>query len=245
MYRDGKRIRAKVPKLPEARNPEGIFEIEKADKFKLLVIGESTVAGVGVATHKEGFAGTLGQELAKKIKHSISWKVYAKSGYTAKQVREALIPQVTEADADLIVIGLGGNDAFTLNTPFKWKREITRLINELQQRYPNTPVAFTNMPPIKEFPAFTRLIKFTIGNLVEILGETLSRLAAQRKNVYYNREKITIDEWTQRLNIDKHTAEFFSDGVHPSKLTYQVWAKDFANFLIREKVLSNSYISPN
>lgn len=51
------------------------------------------------------------------------------------------------------------------------------------------------MPPIKEFLAFTRTIKFVIGNLVEILGGRLNRRVRKKSNVYYNDEIITLENW--------------------------------------------------
>jgi hypothetical protein len=43
------------------------------------------MAGVGVSNHKEGFAGSLANELATELQTNIDWKVCAKSGYTAKK----------------------------------------------------------------------------------------------------------------------------------------------------------------
>jgi len=239
MYIDGKRIRKKVPILPEAMNPEGIVAQNSNKTLKIVTIGESTVAGVGVKTHQEGFTGTFAKELASKLNTNIQWKVYAKSGYTAQQVYNRLLPKIIEKNIDLIVVGLGGNDAFTLNTPSKWKKNVQHLIEQLKKKYPDTPIAFTNMPPIKEFPAFTRLIKLTIGNLVEILGDELKTLIKNQENVYYSNDIITIETWTKKLDLNNHPSEFFSDGVHPSKLTYQAWAKDFSNFIVENKHLKN------
>jgi len=243
MYLDGKRIRKKVPKLPEALNPEGTVSRNSNKTLKIITIGESTVAGVGVNTHEEGFTGTFAKEIASKLNTNIQWKVYAKSGYTAKQVTNRLLPKIIEENIDLIVVGLGGNDAFTLNTPLKWKKNVKNIIKQLKRKYPNTPIAFTNMPPIKEFPAFTKLIKFTIGNLVEILGDELKILIKNQENVYYSSDIITIETWTKKLNLNNHPSEFFSDGVHPSKLTYQAWAKDFANFIVANKNIKKQLVS--
>ncbi|MEQ8703403.1 MAG: hypothetical protein RIC19_05770 [Phaeodactylibacter sp.] len=63
-------------------------------------------------------------------------------------MRKASVPQIAETDIDLIVIGLGGNDAFRLNPPWRWRRNIRELITALRQRFSETPVVFTNMPPI-------------------------------------------------------------------------------------------------
>ena len=104
MYYQGKKIKASVPDLPEARGTEGVYNSEHSSlkPLQLLTIGESTIAGVGVATHEEGFTGTLAKELSQLFQETVNWKVYAKSGYTAKKVTQTIIPEITEKDADLI-----------------------------------------------------------------------------------------------------------------------------------------------
>lgn len=229
MYFQGKRIRASVPKLPEAQGDRGSFgeAFTAGDAVQLVTIGESTIAGVGVSTHEEGFSGTLAKELSTLLSVQIRWRVYARSGYTAASVTEKLVPKVEETPG-LIVIGLGGNDAFKLQSPWVWCRDVNKLIVSLRSRFPNPPIIFCNMPPIKEFPAFTPLIKATIGNLVELLGEGLEDVVVRHNNVFYFGEVITLDEWIERVGVKAERSDFFSDGVHPSKLTYQTWAREVA-----------------
>mgnify|MGYP003147440965 CR=1 FL=1 len=235
LYFDGKKIRKNVPRLLEAKNPKGYIKKDVAKTLKLLIIGESTIAGVGVDYHKTGFAGTLAKTLAEENNVSVLWRVYAKSGYTAKLIRKRLLPQIEDTTADIIVIGLGGNDAFNLNSPGVWILQINLLIKKLKRRFPKTPIYFTNMPPIKEFPAFTKSLKFVIGNLVEVLGKRLHRNVKRRENVYYNNEVISLDSWSEKYNLDNDISTFFSDGVHPSKLTYQIWGKDMAHYIMQTK----------
>ncbi len=232
LYVQGKQIRARVPELPEANGVTGSSSTKNGTPLHMITIGESTIAGVGVATHQEGFTGTLAEELSNHINTTISWKVYAKSGFTAKDVLEEIIPTITDSTIDLIVIGLGGNDAFTLNRPKNWNLNIKGIIQQLKNKYPNSPIVFLNMPPIKVFPAFTKPIKFVIGNLVELLGNELDQTIQEFENVFYYANTITIQDWRTRLNLTEKVDDFFSDGVHPSKLAYQVWAKDLAHFLI-------------
>lgn len=231
MYVHGKNIRSSVPKLPEAIGTKGVSGAENTRSMHMLVIGESTIAGVGVETHAEGFAGTLADALATQWQTKIDWRVYARSGYTAERIRHKILPKIEETATDLIVVGLGGNDAFTLNSPWKWKADVDALIHHLRSSFGDVPILFTNMPPIKEFPAFTPVIKFTIGNLVELLGDSMESLVKNHENVFYNAERIHVDEWVERLQIIAEETTFFSDGVHPSKFTYQVWAQDFAAFI--------------
>ncbi|PIQ47313.1 MAG: GDSL family lipase [Cytophagales bacterium CG12_big_fil_rev_8_21_14_0_65_40_12] len=238
MYFQGKKIRAKVPKLLEAQGNEGLVESPNGRKLKLITIGESTIAGVGVATHEEGFTGTLAKALSEKLHTKISWKVYARSGYEAKTVNQKLIPKITETEVDLIVIGLGANDAFTLNSPWRWAADIDTLILALKSKFGEAPIVFTNMPPIKLFPAFTPLIKFVMGNLVEILGEALNNVIQQHSNVYYDTRIISFENWTEEIGIQAEPSAYFSDGVHPSLLTYQIWAKAIAKLIIENETIS-------
>lgn len=241
MYYQGRQIRAKVPELPEAKGIEGQYQSNRKNTriLNIISIGESTIAGVGVQIHEEGFTGTFAKELSNLLDVSIKWKVYARSGYTAQRVEKRIIPKITENQADLIVVGLGGNDAFTLNRPSKWKAEINALIQSIQSKFPEAIIVFCNMPPIKKFPAFTSLIKFTVGNLVEILGEELKKVVSDYQDVFYFGEKITLKRWMDKFELNVEKDDFFSDGVHPSKLTYQTWARDIANEVFKnEKIRS-------
>ncbi len=239
MYFQGKRVKASVPVLPEAIGLNGVSNADQDESLRIITIGESTIAGVGVETHEEGFTGTLANEIAKKLNVKVPWQVYAKKGYTAKRVLANIIPEIKAKKADLIVIGLGANDAFTLNTPTKWARNVKELIQSLKSKFPNTPIVFINMPPIKEFPAFTKTLKFTMGNLVEIFGTELEKITKEFDQVFYYSRKLSLKDWLERLKVQGSRADFFSDGVHPSKLTYQTWAKDFAQFIFSQEALLN------
>lgn len=235
LFYQGKKIRQEVPKLPEARNPKGFIKKSSNKTLKVIALGESTFAGVGVDFHENGFIGALAREISAKTNASILWRVYAKSGYTAKMVHQRLLPKIEETNADIIIIGLGGNDAFKLNSPDVWIYQINILMKKLKRKFPKTPIYFTNMPPIKEFPAFTNSIKFVIGNLVQLLGKRLDKRVRKKKNVHYNNEVVTLESWKEKYNITGDVETFFSDGVHPSLITYQVWGKDMANYILNTR----------
>jgi lysophospholipase L1-like esterase len=165
----------------------------------------------------------------------VQWRVYAESGFTLKRLLHEVLPRIEETEVDLIVVGMGGNEAFKMNTPAGFRRDMQAVIDFLRARFgPDVPIAFPNMPPIKEFPAFTPLMKFTLGNMVEFFGEELADLLQDQPNTHYNAEVIRLAHWTEALDMDNDPEAFFSDGVHPSGLTYTTWGADFGAFLLRE-----------
>ncbi|MFK7936589.1 MAG: GDSL-type esterase/lipase family protein, partial [Saprospiraceae bacterium] len=116
----GKRVRATIPDLGEAQG-ETIGRVgAEGELLRLLTLGESTFAGVGVTTHEEGITAELARLLTAHYQRPVEWRVLAKSGYTAKQVHDELLPKIPAVDYDIIVIGLGGNETFQLNRPLRW-----------------------------------------------------------------------------------------------------------------------------
>lgn len=241
LYYQGKKIKTNTPKLPEAKDIEGEIYRDSKRTFKLITVGDSCMAGVGVKSHKEGFVGTLANELSSHYSKNIYWKVYAKSGYTALKVKDKLIPKIQEGNLDLIVFGIGGNDAFKLTHPKEWINNIKSLITAIRIKYKNQPIVFINMPPVREIPAFTSLIKFVMGNLMDAYSDELVKLVKNIDNAFYCSSKISYKDYTKRYNLTSHSSDFFSDEdkFHPSKLAYQIWAKDISNFIIKNEVIKN------
>jgi lysophospholipase L1-like esterase len=229
----GRKIRAAVPVLPEANGASGTAGENGAHPFHMLTIGESAMAGVGMDLHENAFTGELARVLARELGTAVTWQVHARRGLTARRVLEEIVPGIPRKNADLVVIQLGVNDAFGLHSPLRWKRDVRALVEALREKTGPAPIAFVNMPPVGEFPAFPRSIRFILGRLLHLLCDELANLAEQDDSIYYNRQRLTLDGWISRLAVDVGPEELFSDGVHPSALTYRMWARDFASYLLQ------------
>jgi len=237
----GLRIKSTIPKLPEAKGDFGVIGNGDTNSLQIIAIGESSIAGVGVEESKDGLIASMAKTIAEQLDITTSWKIYARSGYTVKVVRDKLVSSITESksEADLIVLGIGGNDTFRLNRSRNWRKQVQQLIEDINDKFADTPVVFINMPPIKEMPAFTKPIKYVLNNLMEKFSFELSNAIQKFDHVYYYSRVLSIDDWKQRLNIYNQRAEFFSDGVHPSTLTYQIWGQDIAQFVLDQPKLVN------
>src|SRR5438045_637491 len=85
LYLQGQYIRRKIGRLPDASGETKGKFLRGSDTAKLLVLGESTAAGVGASTHETGLAGQFARFLGEKIGQSVEWHVVGRSGITVKE----------------------------------------------------------------------------------------------------------------------------------------------------------------
>ena len=118
-------VKRKTPRLPGAAGPtEGLVPGD-GEPFRLVVLGESTVDGVGAADHEEALTGCLARELARDGR-AVRWQAVGRTGANARMVRAELLPLVRPAD--LVVIALGVNDTIELRTAAGYRRDLLRLV---------------------------------------------------------------------------------------------------------------------
>lgn len=238
LYFHGRRVIRTMPKLPGATRNEGAAG-ESAQPLRMIVLGESTMAGVGVDTHENGFTGALARYLSERLETGVSWKVFAESGHTAKTALEKLVPLIEGEQADLVVVGLGANDAFTVNRPERWGRQVVALIAALREKLGDVPIVFLSVPPIREFPAFSSPLRFIVGNLAVLLSKELERRISKHPGVYHASGCLVLKEWFKIHGDHLKRSDFFSDGVHPSALTYRIWAETTGVFMIENEEIRN------
>ncbi len=238
MYFQSKIVRARVPKLPEATGNEGETG-NSGRKLSLLTLGESSISGVGAETHEDALTGQLARFFSEND-FNVKWKAVGRNGYTAKRVREELLHEIGEFVPDLIVIGLGANDAFRLNSPLGFREDMKNLLLKLMNGYPKAKILIANMPRIIEFTALTPLLRFFIGNLGLLFREELIILADELENVEFFSEVIDFVKIAQDEGIEIVPEMFFSDGVHPSLICFRIWANEIGKFALTRSWRSES-----
>lgn len=221
LYWQGRRTRKKVGRLPDAAGETiGHFGMA-AETLNLLVVGESTVAGVGAAHHGEALAGQLAKFLSLETGKTVRWQAVGESGITARETLQRLVPTLPEPEKlDLIVVGLGGNDTFKVNSPNRWRTDMKKLIETLQTKYPNAKILLANTPMIRDFPVLPQPLKFVLWRVSRLHHQTLKKLTREMKNVFYFDKAEPVG------------AEFFADGVHPSPYGYSLWSEAMIKFLL-------------
>jgi lysophospholipase L1-like esterase len=228
----GKKVRKSVPELGEASlNLVGKMDGNQ-DNIQLLTIGESTIAGVGVTDHVDGITGGIAKKLRDLTQKTAHWQVLARNGYTAERVNQKLVPMIPNHKIDIIVIGLGGNDTFQFNSPLTFRKHLIATIKNSQLRQPTAKIIIANMPPIGAFPAFPWIIQRILGSLVSLHGAVIRDVPTLFHNVFYVDKKISFEDWLTQPNGQLTVHDFFSDGVHPSAMTYGIWGEEIGKFIV-------------
>src|SRR5215213_322742 len=173
----GLRVRRVTPRLPEAGGPrEGrIGGAEPA--VRLLVVGESTAAGVGAADHGEALAGQVARALAERTGRAVAWRVLGRNGATAETARRDLVLPVDDLRADVAVLALGVNDTLRFHAHARWLRALSALAGAVRERCGPVPVILSGVPPMGRFPALPQPLRATLGVRAALLDRAARRLA--------------------------------------------------------------------
>ncbi len=235
IYLLGKSIKASIPDLPEpVKNINGKIG-STSNLKKVLLIGESSISGVGIDDHEEGIPGEIGRTLIAKENISVEWKVVAKSGFKAIDVIDSLLPKLPEEHFDLLIVGLGGNDTFQITPPWVWRKHMHQLITLLQAKFPDIPIIISAMPPVADFPVFPKLLQSFMGGHTNMLRHTIMDFPDLFDQVDYLSDKVKMKDWFSE-ETSTQMEDFFSDGVHPSALTYQLIGSGIADRILEKKI---------
>ena len=220
LYAQGKFVRFKVGRLPDATG-ETVGEVgEHVETANLLAIGESTVAGVGVKTHAEALTGQFSKHLSREIGKTIRWHAVGQSGITVGKTLRELIPKLPAEKMDFIVIALGANDVFGLSSPNKWRKDLTRLLEILRSKNEDAIIFVANVPMVRDFIALPNPLRYVLSRLAKLHHFNARDLISEMDKVIYFDDVKKVDD------------DFFSDGVHPSAKGYDLWSKSMVDFMI-------------
>lgn len=179
---------------------------------RVLILGESTAAGVGASKPETSLAGTIFHLFKEKYE-------VINLGKNGLRVKE-LIPTFNEEigsnpkKVEGIFLFMGANDCFRLTKPTQFRFELENIISWLNQSFAPNWIYLSAIPPVHIFPAFTPQLKYFLLRQRKFLSKEMERIASQHHHMIY--EEIRFDL----------TPEFFaSDGIHPSDQGYQAIAQ--------------------
>ena len=212
----GLSIRRHALILPEASGPRHGVVGEGRD-LRLLILGDSSAAGVGVSTQTEALCGQLVAQLAKEYR--LEWELIARTGARTEDA-DAMLAGARRRKYDVVLTALGVNDAVRFVSTRKWREKQRQLRQRLREEFGAAALIVTAVPPMEKFEALTPLLQWMLGHQARRMDLALQQDLATETDSQY----LTLDmEFTPDAMAQ--------DGYHPSAKTYAKWGARAAELL--------------
>jgi lysophospholipase L1-like esterase len=202
-------VRIKTPVLPEAEGPRtGLAGTGPA--LRLLVVGDSSAAGVGAALQSQALLGQLAQRLARC--HAVQYRLLAQTGATTRGTLEVLGDMASER-WDVVVTALGVNDLTAQRKKTDWLVDQQHLIDLLRAKFDPYLILISGLPPVHRFPALPQPLRWHLGNGAQRFNAALENLSFANAALFLP------------LNFEMQTDQMAPDGFHPGPAIYAEWGR--------------------
>lgn len=206
----GLHVRRKALILPEAEGPRAGIDGTGPD-LHLLVLGDSSAAGVGVARQQDALSGQLAAALNPHFR--LHWRLEARTGETTRSTL-ARMRDIRPMRTDAVVLALGVNDTTRLAAPGGWLRRQQALYDLLRRDCGAQQIYVTAVPPLGQFPLLPQPLRWVLGRHARGLDLHLQRLLADQPDCTH----ISLD-------LPPDPALMADDGFHPGARVYRHWAR--------------------
>jgi lysophospholipase L1-like esterase len=236
-------LRRRAPRLPEAGGLRHGVVGEGPIRLRMLVVGDSSAAGVGVRTQDEALAPQLARAVADNLSATsqragrgsvaVSWQLVAAIGLTANQALTAMAATKLYP-ADLLVTVLGVNDVINGTPPADWLQDLDAIRGHARHRAKVRHTVHCAPPRMDLMTVFPQPLRWVLGAGAERLDAALRRHVRQA----HRRSRFVLPFDPSREDPREWLA---ADGFHPNAALYRRWASELADHIDLD--LSQSHLS--
>ena len=212
-------VRSKYVALPE---PEGARSgiAGSGPPLRLLIVGDSSAAGVGVASQKDALLGQLIGLLERDA--TIHFDLVAQIGARTADVL-GWLDDLPTARYDIVVTALGVNDVTKGVSLRRWVRQQAELLDRITTQFQPSKVIISGLPPIGQFPLLPQPLRWVLGRQADRFDRQLHGLAARGNNCV-----------AMKFNMGLDQSNMSKDGYHPGPLVYAKWAEEVAKIILAD-----------
>ena len=218
----GLRVRSTgIALLPPHGPTEALVGGDKpGDPYRVLVIGDSSVSGIGAADLDEGLAMQMAGRLVERLNRPIALRISGNSSATSADLRDHVVPNLPRDAFDLVFVVIGMNDAKNFHTARRFASGFGGLIYALKARFPSALIAHWPISPMTIFPVLPQPLKTCLTLRSDILDAVAACLSAGRG----------IERFERRTSFPQFG--FAEDGFHVNAHGYTLWAEEAVNALM-------------
>jgi lysophospholipase L1-like esterase len=190
----------------------GTIGPEDGEPLTLVVLGDSSVAGVGADAAED----TLAYGVAKALsdQYLVSLHALGVSGSRLADVVGKQLPQVDGLEPDIVLVCVGTNDVTHGTRLREARRQLRMLVDGLAEVAPDAKVIVSGLPPAETATAFHRPLRDLIG-LRALLFTRLYRAELAPHGIsVFDIAKLTKSAFHGKREM------FSADRFHPSSAGY-------------------------
>jgi len=183
-------------------------------QLRLLIVGDSSAAGVGAQTQADALSGQLLKHLAPRF--SVDWHLIAQTGATTASTLEHL-SALPGQPFDLVIVALGVNDITHGATLRRWLAHQNALLDMLTGRFAAQHVLVCGIPPLAHFPLLPQPLRWILGRQSQRYDRALAVQMGARTDATH-----------LPFNLPFDPAKMAPDGFHPGPPAYALWGRALA-----------------
>jgi lysophospholipase L1-like esterase len=216
----GLSVRAKIRRLQPPQS-NGLIEHDgKGELLRLLIIGDSSAAGVGVDHIGKSFAGFLPALVNLRSGRPVAARVAGMNSATSADIRDYVVPHIEPRDFDYIALNIGVNDAKNFHSSRRFREHFGTLLYALRARFPHAAIIWSGVLDLAHVPALPAPLNRILGIRSRII-DSVGRMLCHERGAY-----APDPEW----QIIREN--FADDGFHASEAGYREWAAGVADFIL-------------
>ncbi len=206
----GVSLRRRATALPEPVGPrEGVTGT--GPDLRLLIVGGSSAAGVGVGTQDDALTGKLVADLARDF--TVFWRLEARAGATTGQTLARLL-SVDLGQIDVAVVSVGVNDVQRHVSAMHYRRQ-QRALSQLLLGHGAKQIWRCAVPPMEHF-----LVPWPLRGVMAARARRLDEVLIRDSHPPLYRLPFH--------STQLHPSQLAPSGVHPGAGLYADWARRLA-----------------
>jgi lysophospholipase L1-like esterase len=210
--------RSRLPRLPEPAGARA-GAVGQGPALRLLIAGDSSAAGVGVAHQQQALAPRLALSLSQAALCRVHWQLRARSGLTTSQTLQ-LLQQQGHDEVDIAVVVTGVNDVVDQVPSARAVAAREALANWLRNGRGVRHVVFAPLPPVHHFPGLPQPLRWVAGADARRHNAALAGWVATRSDVS------CVD-----MDVPVNRGVMADDGFHPGEPVYRYCAQTIAEHI--------------
>lgn len=211
-------VRHVTPRLPEPDGArEGVWG--SGPELRLLILGDSAAAGVGVESQAEALSGKLVASLGEFYR--VTWKLLATTGHDSAEVLARLQSEPAEP-FDVVVMSVGVNDVTGRISYQRWLGNLEAIVHTLQKKFGARRVLMSSLPPMHFFPALPQPLRWWLGGRALRFNQRVKTFATDHDCCEFVEVPFPFD-----------TGYMAADGFHPGAAAYALWGDHLARVIRR------------